>query len=78
MAGPQVAICDTCVTSFHAVVTQGAPLPDGASIEENKDLRCGFCQKAPPEVPGLLVRNAVAVCPECLHACADMGGEQSA
>lgn len=72
VAGPQVAICDSCLASFEAVIARGAALPVGASIQEQGDARCGFCQKAPPEVAGLLVRNAAAVCPECLRACVDM------
>jgi hypothetical protein len=72
VAGPQVAICDSCLVSFDAVVAHGAPLPVGASIREQGDVRCGFCQKGPPELAGLLVRNAAAICPECLRACVDM------
>jgi len=72
VAGPQVAICDSCLTSFNAVVARRSALPVGASIHEQGDARCGFCQKGPPEVAGLLVRNAAAVCPECLRACVDM------
>jgi len=72
VAGPQVAICDICLYAFHAVITQNAALPFGASIQHHGDARCGFCQKAPPEVAGLLMRNAAALCPECLRACMDL------
>jgi hypothetical protein len=72
VAGPQVAICDSCLRAFDAVVTRGAALPVGGSIRQDGDLRCGFCLKGPPEVAGVLVRNAAAICPECLHACVDM------
>jgi hypothetical protein len=72
VAGPQVAICDSCLVSFDAVVARAAPLPLGASIKEQGDVRCGFCQKGPPEIAGLLSRNAAAICPECLRACVDM------
>jgi hypothetical protein len=73
VAGPQVAICDACLASFDAVVARGAALPVGASIQDHGgDARCGFCQKGPPEVAGLIVRNAAALCPECLRACVDM------
>jgi len=72
VAGPQVAICDSCLGSFDAVVARGVALPVGASIQEEGDGRCGFCQKGPPEMAGLLVRNGAAVCPECLRACVDM------
>jgi hypothetical protein len=72
VSGPQVAICNTCLSSFDAVVAHGAPLPVGASIREQGDVRCGFCQKGPPEIAGLISRNAAAICPECLRACVDM------
>jgi len=73
VAGPQVAICDSCLASFDAVLTRGSALPVGASIQdEGSTARCGFCQKGPPEVPGLIVRNAAALCPECLRACVDL------
>jgi hypothetical protein len=35
------------------------------------DQRFGFCLRD-PDVAGLLVRNAAAICPECLRACVDM------
>jgi ClpX C4-type zinc finger len=72
VSGPQVAICDTCLSSFDAFVAHGVPLPVGASIREQGDVRCGFCQKGPPQIAGLLFRNAAAICPECLRACVDM------
>ena len=72
VAGSQVAICDICVSAFHAVIANNAALPIGASIQEQGDACCGFCQKAPPEIAGLFVRNAAALCPECLRACLDL------
>jgi hypothetical protein len=72
VAGSQVAICDVCISAFHSVIAHNAPLPIGASIQEQGDASCGFCQKAPPEVAGLFVRNAAALCPECLRACLDL------
>jgi hypothetical protein len=76
VAGSSVAICDTCISSFHAVVKEGAPLPVGASIQEAGDAGCGFCGKTRPTVAGLLVRNGAAICPECLRVCADLRGDQ--
>jgi len=78
VAGPQAGICDSCITALDAVVTRGAALPVGASIQDSGDQRCGFCLKAPPEVAGLLLRSAAAICPACLRACADiMTGTES-
>jgi len=72
VAGPEVAICDGCIRAFHAVIAQGAALPPGASIQDRSNGQCNFCHKCPPEVPGLLVRNMAAICPECLRACTDL------
>lgn len=72
VAGPQIGICNNCVVALYAVVMEGAALPLGASIRESGEVSCGFCRRAPPEVPGLFVRNAAAICPQCLRACMDM------
>lgn len=72
VSGPRLAICDSCLGSFDAVIRTAAALPPGASIEQQGDRRCGFCLQGVPEVPGLLVRQEAAICPECLHACVDM------
>jgi hypothetical protein len=72
VAGPQLAICDACICAFDAVVMRSQPLPLGAFIQQAGDLTCGFCLKGPPELAGLLVRNAAAICPECLRTCVDV------
>jgi hypothetical protein len=72
VAGPQVAICDSCLESFEAALRGSAPLPVGASMQDGGEALCGFCLRKPPEVAGLLVRNMAAVCPECLRACVDI------
>jgi ClpX C4-type zinc finger protein len=72
VAGGQVAICGSCILAFDAVVTRSAALPVGASIREDAERHCGFCLKAPPEVAAVLVRNAAAICPECLRVCVDI------
>ncbi len=70
--GLQAAICDDCVAAFAAAVRNGEELPPGASIHDEPDRVCGFCGKQPGEVPGVVVRGAAAVCPECLRACSDL------
>jgi hypothetical protein len=70
--GPLVSICDGCVAAFAAAVTHRGQLPIGASIRDEAEWRCGFCNKRPGEIPGLVVRNRSAICPECLRACSDM------
>jgi hypothetical protein len=72
VAGPEAAICDGCIADFHAFIKHGAALPAGAYIQDGGEGRCGFCHKAPPEVPGLLARKGGAICPECLRACTDL------
>jgi hypothetical protein len=72
LAGRHVAICDRCRLAFHAAIVKRATLPLGASIQDRPDRQCNFCEKSPPEVPALLVRNNAAICPECLHVCMDL------
>jgi hypothetical protein len=72
VGGRQIAICGSCIRAFHGVIALGGVLPLGASIQDRVDGQCNFCHKSPPEVPGLLVRNTAAICPECLHACMDL------
>ena len=67
------AICDACLSSFSAVVLRGAALPVGASLRETTGApSCAFCDKAPPDVPAVLVRNDAAICPACLRSCVDL------
>jgi hypothetical protein len=70
--GLSTAICDRCITSISAAVKTGSPLPTGASIRDEPDWSCGFCGNQPGSVPGVVVRNGAAVCPEYLRACADI------
>jgi hypothetical protein len=67
------AICDSCLSSFGDVVLRGAALPLGVSIREASDgPACAFCDKRPPDVPAVLVRNFAAICPGCLRSCVDL------
>jgi len=72
--GTDVAICNHCVTAFAATVKNGTHLPLGASIRDDSERSCGFCRKQPGDVPGVVVRNGAAICPECLRACSDIIG----
>jgi hypothetical protein len=73
VAVQQKAICDACLSSFSAVVLKGAPLPTGAAIREAAGApTCAFCEKGPPDVPAVLVRNDSAICPGCLRSCTDL------
>jgi len=72
VAGTKVAICNGCIQAFHGAITEGAALPLGAWIRDRSDIRCSFCHRSPPEIPGLVGRNGSAICPECLHASMDL------
>jgi hypothetical protein len=75
--GRQVAICSSCIALFDASLAAGMPLPLGAQFQDDPKQGCGFCGKAPGEVPGVVVRNGAALCPECLRSCAEIIGIRS-
>jgi hypothetical protein len=67
------AICYSCLRSFRAVVLHGATLPVGTTVRDGEGRpSCAFCDRAPPDVPALLVRNDSAICPGCLRSCVDL------
>ena len=73
VAANSVAICSTCLTQFSNVVRLGGPLPMGSVVWERPgEFRCGFCDKGPPAVSGLLVRNNAGICAECLRSCVEL------
>ena len=73
LAAHHQAICDSCLSSFSAVVLRSLPLPIGASIRKAAGgPNCLFCDKTPPDVPAVLVRNDAAICPGCLRSCVDL------
>jgi hypothetical protein len=65
-------LCSACVSDFGAALGHNGALPLGASFRDEPDWACGFCGKRPKDVPGVIVRNGAAICPQCVHACADM------
>jgi hypothetical protein len=73
--GPSVAICDRCIASLSGAVKNANPLPVGASMRDEPEWACGFCANQPGTIPGVVVRNGAAVCPECLRACVDILAE---
>jgi hypothetical protein len=70
--GPAAAICDGCIASFSEAVKNVGSLPLGASIRDDPEWTCGFCTNQPGRIPGVVVRNGAAICPECLRACVDI------
>jgi len=72
LEGPAGAICDGCITSFSDAVKNVAPLPLGASIRDEPEWTCRICAKQPGRIPGVVVRNGAAICPECLRAAVEI------
>ena len=75
MQGTRAMICDQCVTAFSEALGSQKALPIGASIHDETSLVCGFCNNKPRIIPGVIVRNGAAICPECLRACTDILSE---
>lgn len=65
-------VCGVCVADFGAALSGGAALPVGASFRDEPEWACGCCGRRPKEVPGVIVRNGAAICPQCVHASADV------
>jgi len=72
IAGQSAFICDGCIQGFGSALRDGTALPLGASIRDEYEWACGICDKHPGAIPGVIVRNGAAICPECLHACSDI------
>lgn len=75
IGGKKIAICGDCVAGFSQAITSQKQLPIGAAIHDEPSWACGFCGNGPEAIPGLIVRNGAAICPECLHACSDISPE---
>jgi hypothetical protein len=73
--GVTVAICDDCTMGFAASLKDGAALPLGAAIHDQPAQKCGFCGQGAPEVAGVLVRNAAAICGQCVRTCEELVAE---
>ena len=77
VSGRQVAICSRCIALFDAALASGSPLPLGAQFQDDPQRGCDFCGKVPGDIPGVVVRNGAALCPECLRSCAEIVGIRS-
>jgi hypothetical protein len=75
LTGSTGQICNFCVTAFSEAVSQGRPLPIGASFRDESELSCGFCGKGTAITRSVIVRNGAAVCPECLRTASDIQAE---
>jgi ClpX C4-type zinc finger len=65
-------LCSVCVADFGAALSNSGALPVGASFRDEPERVCGFCGRHPKDIPGVIVRNAAAICPPCVHASADI------
>lgn len=72
LTGPKASICDKCLQSFSIALSTSGSLPVGAAFRDEPQWECGFCSRPATAVDGLVVRNASAICPECLSACKDL------
>ena len=67
-----VGICYECIAAFDAFLKSRAKLPLGASIQDRPHQRCSFCGRQSGDIAGLLVRNGIGICVECLRSCSDL------
>jgi ClpX C4-type zinc finger len=77
VAGEKVLICGQCISDFSEALTIQKQLPIGAAIRNEPSWACGFCNNSPGIIPGVIVRNGAAICPECLRVGSDILSEQS-
>ena len=86
IAGPEVNICDECVTAFDKVL-KGGPDTTMASghrvcFSDNCDPTspelehpCSFCGKLLKEVRGFVLAPHVSACDECIGLCLEIVNE---
>ena len=73
ITGSGGAMCDQCARAIGAAVGRGTPLPLGA-VFGGPDATCGFCRREASAAGGVVVRNGVGICGECLRACEEVAG----
>jgi len=72
IAGPEVFICDGCVSLADQVKNYGSRLAARGSLtlaREGSKSRCSFCRKRRTTERLLLTSSEASICGECLHAC---------
>jgi hypothetical protein len=77
ITGQLAAICNRCVAEFSESLINGKKLPLGAAIRDESSWTCAFCEKHPDNIPGVIVRNGTAICPECLRVCSDISSDEA-
>lgn len=73
VAGPNVYICDACVTAA-ARVERGAGKAGGPLklAKTGSRERCSFCHKRPGETRTVVTGSAAHICSECLRICREI------
>lgn len=72
VAGPNIYICDACVTAASRVergTVKAGPLKLAKAGARD---RCTFCHKRPSDERGLVTGPAAHVCSECLRICREI------
>lgn len=75
VAGPDVCICDDCVSTAEEVLAgagRRASRTSFAVVAGGARARCSFCGKTARAGPKIVVHGARRVCGACLSACRDI------
>lgn len=82
IAGPDVYICNECISGAHAVIAEPGrtvstpiatirPVPDEAAAEP-----CSFCGKPRHQVAAMASTGDARICDECLGLCGTIVDEE--
>jgi ATP-dependent protease Clp ATPase subunit len=82
IAGPNVYICDRCISGALAVIaapgrTVGTPIATIAQVSEGSEESCSFCGKPRHQVAAMASTAAARICDECLGLCGEILDEES-
>ena len=70
IAGPDVFICDACVTLAEKSMTERPTSRDGLVLtREDAKARCSFCRKRSATDRPVLKGSAASICAPCLNVC---------
>ena len=76
IAGPDVYICDGCVTTARAVVSTGdptiGPRQVGMRPATSEPDPCSFCGKHTPSITSMVQGGRARICNQCLDLCEDI------
>ena len=73
IAGPQVFICNECITTCSQVIGEGEPSGKITLIlEQQAETGCSFCGKKPVEVNRIVGVPKALICNECIKICEEI------